>query len=427
VTSPGGTSPNTATDDFTYVPAPTVVSLAPTSGPAAGGTTVTITGTSFTGTTAVKFDTTDATSFTVVNGTTITAVAPAHAAGSADVRVTTASGTSANTAADDYTYLPAPTVTAVSPSSGPSAGATLVTITGTGFTGTTAVKFGTTDASGYTVVSSTTITATTPAHAGGSVDVRVSAPGGTSANTAADDYVFIDPAPVITALSPSAGLPVGGTTVVITGTGFTGATAVKFGTTDASGYTVVSPTTITATAPAHVSGTVDVRVTGPGGISANTAADDFTYIAPCSIGGMALSATDFAFVPFTLDGKDSVHTATATVGVSDMTGAGLGWKVEVGTQRFTNAAGNMLPADAAQITGTTATPVSGNCAVPTRTLSSYPVALPISPAKAKIYNADVGTGLGPVDVNLDVALSVPGNASAGTYHSTWTVDLSAAP
>ena len=74
-----------------------------------------------TGATQVRFDGIDATGFTVVNGTTITATAPAHAAGSADVRVTTPSGTSANTAADDYTYIAAPTVTNVAPSSGPSA------------------------------------------------------------------------------------------------------------------------------------------------------------------------------------------------------------------------------------------------------------------------------------------------------------------
>ncbi|WP_310305549.1 IPT/TIG domain-containing protein, partial [Sphingomonas sp. BE270] len=48
-----------------------------------------------------------------------------------------------------------PTVTAVSPTSGPAAGGTAVTITGTGFTGATAVKFGATSATGITVVSAT--------------------------------------------------------------------------------------------------------------------------------------------------------------------------------------------------------------------------------------------------------------------------------
>ena len=67
-------------------------------------------------------------------------------------------------------------------------------------------------------------------------------------------------------------------TVTITGTGFTGATAVDFGTTAATGVTVVNDTSITATSPAGT-GTVDVTVTTPSGTSATSAADQFTYVA----------------------------------------------------------------------------------------------------------------------------------------------------
>ena len=66
--------------------------------------------------------------------------------------------------------------------------------------------------------------------------------------------------------------------MTITGTGFTGATAVDFGTTAATSYTVVSSTDITATSPAGT-GTVNVTVTTPGGTSPTSAADQFTYIA----------------------------------------------------------------------------------------------------------------------------------------------------
>jgi IPT/TIG domain len=113
------------------VAAPTVTALSPTSGPAAGGTTVTITGTTLTGATAVDFGTTPATDVTVVNDTTVTAVSPAGT-GTEDVTVTTPAGTSATSAADQFTFVAAPTVTALDPTSGPAAGGTTVTITGTG-------------------------------------------------------------------------------------------------------------------------------------------------------------------------------------------------------------------------------------------------------------------------------------------------------
>src|SRR5208337_4546930 len=142
--------------------APTVTKILPTSGPLIGGTTVTITGTGFTGATAVKFGTTAATSYTVVSATSITAVSPAGI-GTVDITVTTPSGTSATLPADEFTYDPVPAVTSISPAAGPLAGGTTVTITGTGFTGATAVTFGTTAATSYVVNSATSITAVSPA------------------------------------------------------------------------------------------------------------------------------------------------------------------------------------------------------------------------------------------------------------------------
>ena len=65
MTGPGGTTTTSAADQFTYMAAPTVTGISPLAGPLAGGTTVTITGTGFTGATAVDFGTMPATSFTV--------------------------------------------------------------------------------------------------------------------------------------------------------------------------------------------------------------------------------------------------------------------------------------------------------------------------------------------------------------------------
>ena len=145
-----------------------------------------------------------------------------------DVTVVTPSGTSATSAADQFTYELAPAVSALSPSVGPLAGATTVTITGTAFGGASGVSFGSSAAASYTVASATELTAMSPAESAGTVDVTVTSPSGTSTATPADEYTFRR-TPSISTLSPTAGLPAGGTAVTITGTGFGGASAVDFG------------------------------------------------------------------------------------------------------------------------------------------------------------------------------------------------------
>jgi hypothetical protein len=90
----------------TPIPPPAVSALSPTSGPTAGGNQVEVTGTDLGSATKVEFGTTVVNApFTEGTATKIKLNAPAHAAGSVDVRVTTAGGTSANTLADDYAYV----------------------------------------------------------------------------------------------------------------------------------------------------------------------------------------------------------------------------------------------------------------------------------------------------------------------------------
>ncbi len=86
--------------------------------------------------------------------------------------------------------------------------------------------------------------------------------------------------PAITGLTPILGPTTGNTTVTITGSGFSGvafATGVKFGTSNAASYTVISDTKIVAKTAAHVAGRVDVVVTSPLGSSPVVAADRYTY------------------------------------------------------------------------------------------------------------------------------------------------------
>jgi hypothetical protein len=154
-------------------PTLTVTAITPNSGPASGGTAVTITGTGFQPGATVSLGGTPATNVLVGNGTSITATTAAHAAGAVSVVVTNPDSQSGSLA-NGYSYGNSlPTVTAVAPASGPVNGGTGVTITGTGFSAGATVTFGGTAATSVTVTSSGTITATTPAHAAGTVDVVV--------------------------------------------------------------------------------------------------------------------------------------------------------------------------------------------------------------------------------------------------------------
>ena len=253
--------------------APTVTSVGPPSGSLGGFTFVMITGTGFTGATAVKFGAADALMFTVDSSTSIVAKVPPGSAGSVDVTVTTPGGVSATSAVDQYTYLPQAVVTGINPHVGVEAGGTTVVITGLNFSPTTQVSFGSAGLAAFTIDSPTQITATSPPGTG-DVFIGIANGGSISDAVPAGKFSYI-PGTTVTGISPSVGPAAGGTLVTITGTQFNGAVEVDFGSVQASA-SVLSDTSITATAPAGT-GAVDVRVIGPGGTSPTNAADVFTY------------------------------------------------------------------------------------------------------------------------------------------------------
>jgi hypothetical protein len=257
-----------------------VSSVSPAGGPPAGGTSVDVRGSRFTGATQVKFGTANATAFTVVSGTRITATAPAGT-GTVDVTVTTPNGTSAAGAADQFTY--GPNITGVSPGRGPGGGGTSVTITGSDFSAATAVAFGATSATSFKVNSSSSITAVSP-EGTGTMDVTVTDPEATSSVGPADRFEYV-PAPTVTSVSPAGGPEAGGTEVTIAGTNLDEVTAVDFGLSPAS-FFLNNEGTITAISPVG-GGVVDITVTGFGGTSLTSFADQFSYEPPPSIAAIS--------------------------------------------------------------------------------------------------------------------------------------------
>ncbi len=126
--------------------------------------------------------------------------------------------------------------------------------------------------------------------------------------------------PAIWYVSPAGGPESGGEVVTITGTGFSGATTVSFGSTPATSFQVLSDAQIVATVPAGT-GTVSIAVTGPGGTSPATAINQLSRSTSDSgfedgsgswvnnVNSVLAGSTDYAF-----DGTHSLQVAPQAPG-----------------------------------------------------------------------------------------------------------------
>ena len=165
----------------------------------------------------------------------------------------------------------------MNPNNGPAGGGITVTISGSGFTGTTSVKFGNASA---TILSQTDTLLTVTAPPGiNTVAIAIVSAGGSITQPAAFTY---NPAQ-ITSITPNIGPAKGGQTVTITGTSLDNASSVTFGGTLASAILSNTSTQIVATTPQHASGTVTVTVNAPQG----NGTVNFTYLDPPSITNVA--------------------------------------------------------------------------------------------------------------------------------------------
>ena len=140
-----------------------------------------ISGTGLTAATSVDFGSTPAANFVVNSDYSITAVSPPEAAGTVDLTISTAGGTSFTSAADLFTFVAAPIVTGVSPNSGPASGGYYVTVSGQNFSHTTGVSVGD-QATAYVIVSDSELSVFIPGSDSGpdSASVIVTTVGGTT-------------------------------------------------------------------------------------------------------------------------------------------------------------------------------------------------------------------------------------------------------
>jgi len=332
VTNPNGQSVQTT--GFTYVPSPTILSISPTSGPTAGGTAITITGTAFVSGTLITIGGVAASDVTVVDGTSITAIIPIGKAGPQDVGITTSGGS--KTLIGGFTYVAyKPTVVSIYPNSGPTAGGTIVTITGTYFVSGATVMIGGAPATDVTVMSTTLLTATNPTGTAGAQNVVVGVPGGSAPLIGA--FTYVAPAPKVISISPSSGLASGGTVVKITGTDFVSGALVNIGGLVMKDVSTISSTSIIATTPAGMTGPQDVMVTNPDGrfgllVNGFINVSTVIGISSVSVGGIVNSDGVFTWSAI-LQSSDAKASVSIHAGTTGKTRDGLPLKTMTVTQQ----------------------------------------------------------------------------------------------
>jgi parallel beta-helix repeat protein len=167
-----------------------------------------------------------------------------------------------------------PMIAQIDPNNGPASGGTNVTLTGANLSADCRLHFGGIPASNVVLVSPTTMTATTPAHPPGVVDVMLTCVG--DVFKLEDGFTFNPSAPVVSSVTPTSGSSAGGTLVRVTGSNFRSGCWPTFDHAPARSATFVSAAEIIGETPPHGTGPVDVGVRCSAG-SDGSLANAFTY------------------------------------------------------------------------------------------------------------------------------------------------------
>ena len=462
---------------YTYVtPAPTLTNLNPSSGSTAGGTSVTLTGTNFTGATDVNWGAVDINTlcgsgpcYTIDSDTQITVNnVPAHGPGGVSVNVMTPGGT---TVSLQYTYIaPTPSVTRLNPNEGQLSGTNAVTLTGTDFeaAGTpivSQVTVGSVNISAtppcgtppsspcFTVNSATSLTIGYMPAGTGQVYVTVTTPGGISPKTSSNLYTYDATAPAVSELLPRYGSTAGGEALTLFGCSCFGqagqdfVTDVLFSnsngsvdvpssnsypcpTSSAGCFIVVGPSQLAIYTPAKAAGMVDVQVTTPLGTSAMVPADKYTFVPP----GAYTAITPYRACDTRPPGGGIVQNQCDT-GSNHTLGAN-----GVATAQITQPSGPVPPGAQAVVVNVTAIdhssaitlvtaypagtprPVASNINLAGNTVESNLVIVQLSQAGGTVPAGEISlfNAGGTADVVVDVEgyfSSPSGGGHAGEFHS----------
>ena len=249
-----------------------------------------------------------------------------------------------------------PTLTQITPPAGSTAGGTTVTLTGTNLTGATAVSFGGTAASAFTVNNATTITATTPVHAAGAVNVVATTSNGTA--TLTNGYTYALPAPTAGAVSATVAANSSANPITLSlgggaATSVTVSSAASHGTATASGTSITyTPTagysgpdsfTYSATnasgtsSPGMVSITVTPSLPVVGDVTITVPVNSVNYLIPVNLSGGVANSVAVTTAP----GHGTVMVSGTSIRYTPTAGYSGG---DSFTYTATNAAGTSPPA-----------------------------------------------------------------------------------
>jgi len=246
-----------------------VTSVSPVSGPAKGGTSITVNGAGFDASDFVALGGTNCAQVQFISTSQLICTTGAHASGLVELKLTKASGLSRIlSGAFTYNQVSQPTITSFSPTSGPTTGGTLLSITGSGFqNGATVTMSGA--CGNIQVLSDTALNCTTPAVANAAVVALIlkNPDGGSVTSNGLFHYqvgLFVN------SVSPSVISDGGGTTLTIRGGGFVAGDLVTVGGGACIPVQLVSVGTageiaLNCKSSAHAAGTVDLVVTPPTG------------------------------------------------------------------------------------------------------------------------------------------------------------------